>query len=231
MITVRLDSREAISNKGLRKALEKINDITLETDKPLNVGDILVGKYLIERKSTTDILTRNKDGSLHIFDQLDRLVEQEAKGLIPIILINGSYINAWKYRGIGKQHLVRSQISGLLNTIEFKYGFRVFKFDDEQHVVNWIRNLIKRAKDPNKEQLRSLRTTPNRKMTMNEKALYILQGFKGIVPTKSRKLLKEYKSIENIFVSGSKERLASTIGEKYADEFYKLIYHNYEGEK
>ena len=56
MITIILDSREASTNKGLKKSLQAIDNIIYKEEE-LRVGDILVGNYLIERKSVKDILT------------------------------------------------------------------------------------------------------------------------------------------------------------------------------
>jgi len=238
-IKVILDSKEASTNKSLKRLIENIDGIIFEV-KQLGVGDLLIGKYLIERKSVKDILTRYKDGSLHIFDQLDRLKIKESEGFIPIILVDGLYFNAWNKKPHNKQNQIRSQISGLENKIRFdkRYEFQVIKYDDERQVFNWIKNLINRAQNPNKQQLRSLRTTPQRIMSDDDKSLYILQGYKFIGPTKTKRLLNEFGSIDNIhydlhYAHGSileenKERFIKFAGKKALEEFLRVNKHNYE---
>jgi len=232
MVKIILDSREASSNPKLKTSLEKLTDVDSLVIEELNVGDILVGNYLIERKSTPDLLTRNKDGSLHIFRQLDRLKMREKEGFQPILLIEGYYDKIWKFYPIRKQKMKESQVFGLINSIVLKYRIPVVKVDTKLQLTVWIKNLVKRAQDPTKTQLNTLRTTPQRNMSLEDHALYVLQGYPGVGPVKSRKLLEEFNSIEGLFrclycgliesAMESRESLEDILGKKYAGKFREI---------
>ncbi len=246
MTSIILDSREASTNPKLERSLRNLKDIDSFKVEQLGAGDILVGTYLIERKTPKDLLTR-VDGALHIFPQLDKLVEKRNEGLIPILLIEGIISDAWQYRGIPKMKVIRAQISGLLNSIQlFKYHIPIFKWDTHTQTMSWIQNLAKNAQNPNKVQLKTLRTCPKRKMTMDEKALYLLQGIEGIGPKKSVKILEEFGSIDQLvwdisvwrddnIISISEEynrkRLIKIIGEKYFNKFIAVMQHEYQGDE
>lgn len=229
-----LDSRESVSNSKLKKSLERLDtDFKIEQ---LSVGDILIGRYIIERKSTQDLLTRNKDGSLHIFQQIERLIEKRNEGLIPILLVEGLFFDAWKYRPVTKMSIIQAQLFGLLNSIQlFKYYIPVVKVDSHAQLMIWIKNLIKRAKDPSQAQLRTLRTHPRRELSMNDQALYQLQGHKGIGVNRSKKALKSFGNIINIYTIANHTDmlvLEKIIGKNYTKHLFDVIYHEYkEGEK
>ena len=233
-----LDSKEASTNPKLKKSLLRLDDdLKIES---LGTGDVLVGKYLIERKTPKDLLTR-VDGALHIFTQLDRLIEKRNEGLIPILLVEGSFSDAWKYRHPNKMHVIQAQIFGLLNSIQlFKYHIPIVKMDTHAQTIMWIKNLIKRTKDPSQKQLKILRTHPRRELSMDDKALYLIQGFKKIGPKRSKEILEEFGSVGLLIWSLTRDDkwavdiatkdLEKVIGKSATKEIKDVLYHGY-GEK
>lgn len=241
MTSIILDSKEASTNPKLERSLRNLMNIDSFKVESLGTGDILVGTYIIERKTPKDLLTR-VEGRLHIFDQLDRLIERRNEGLIPILLVEGIISDAWEYRGIPKMKVIRAQIAELLNSIQLSKHIPIFKWDTHTQVISWIQNLAKTANDPNEVQLKTLKTHPRREMTMDEESLHKLQAFEGIGPKKSKRILEGFGSILNLIwrVRYSSELTVKQdawvifkkmVGKKTAIKFFDVLNHNYEGDK
>ena len=233
MVEVEIDVREASTNTRLRGLIErrvaKMDEVTHYSDnKEMFVGDLRIGHFVIERKHTTDILTKNDDGSLHLWNQKDRLLEMRALGFEICILVEGKYGKAWNRKPYKQRKVIQAQINGIENRLMFKDKIPIKKCDNAEEVVEWLKNLVKRAHNPNSESLKALRTHPRRNLSMDQKAEYILQGYRGIGPAKSRKCTTKWKNLkhmnENMIndEAGFFLELSKLIGKKYAKEFVEV---------
>ncbi len=232
MIKIIMDTQEFASNPQLAKRILNLKGDFAFEHKSLEVGDLLVGNFLIEIKKTTDILTKNDDGSFHIKSQLDRLLIKRKQGAEVSILIEGKYSDAWNNRPYSKKKMIQSQIDTLEHEILFKYGIPIKKVDDINGSVRWIRRLLKIAKKPDQSLLSALRITPSRKMSMNEKLLYMLQGVKTVGPAKSVKLAKEFGSLIGLseridLIHDTTHVLTRLIGSKSAKELISVWKYEY----
>ena len=110
-------------------------------------------------------------------------------------------------------------IRGFLLSILLKHKVPLIFTKDAQDTAKFI-SLIAR------KQTREMSLNVTKKsLTPSEQKQFILEGFPGIGPKTSKKLLKKFKTLRNIFNS-SEEELKEVIGKK-AEIFKELIYSKY----
>jgi Fanconi anemia group M protein len=178
---------------------ELINQDCSVDFKQLEIGDYLSGKYVIERKTIPDL--QSSLISKRIFSQIDNLKSQKN----PILIIEGK--QDWK--------LNKKAFYGIILFIIKSNIFIIFS-DNPKETANYIKlfSIENKQKDFS---FRFNKKTDSKK----EIAEYVLQGFPGIGPSTSKKLLNKFGSLRKIFLA-SQQELENVLGKKYLD-FKKVL--------
>lgn len=167
----------------------------------LNLGDYIVNNHIIERKTLNDLQSSiiNK----RIFSQLIDL--QQTNSLLII------------EKGINNTQIIHpNALKGFLLSLSTDYKVPFIFSEDEKDTALFISILAKKQID--KEiSLRHSRT----QLTETQQKQFILEGFPNIGPVSAKKLIKEFKSLKNIF-NANEQDLEKILGKKVKD-FLELI--------
>lgn len=175
--------------------------------RELKVADYIVKGIAIERKTVSDFISSmiNK----RLLRQLEDLQQYEKKLLI--------------IEGIEEQELYNDKIDfginpnairGFLLSILLKYKVPIIFTKNYKDTAKFI-SVASRKKE--KEMSLNVNKKP---LNKKEQAQFILEGFPGIGPATSKKLLKEFKTLKKIF-NAPETRLQKCIGKK--SEIFKLL--------
>ena len=179
--------------------------------KELKIGDYIVKETIIERKTISDFITSmiNK----RLMKQLEELGQFKNKLLI--------------IEGIEEQELYNDEkigvngnaIRGFLLSILLKYKIPIVYSKDSQDTAKFISVL---AKKQNKEMsLQGKKKTLDKK----EQLQFIVESFPGIGPKKSKQLLEQFGSVQNIILAPTEE-LQKVLG-KQAEIIREIIERKY----
>ncbi len=157
----------------------------------LPLGDYIINNTIIERKTFSDLQSSiiNK----RVFEQLKDL--QKTNSLLII-------------EGESDLFIHENALRGFLLSLSLNYKIPLIFSKNEKDTASYISLLAK--KPINKEiSLRQSRS----QMSLEETKQFILEGFPGIGPSTAKKLLKEFKSLSNIF-NASEDDLERVIKSK-----------------
>lgn len=177
--------------------------------KNLKVADYIIKGVAIERKTVSDFVSSMINGRL--IKQLEELGQYKEKLLI--------------VEGIDEQELYTdsedrigmhpNSIRGFLLSILLKHKVPIIFTKNYEDTAKFLSVLSKRK--PNELPLNVKKKNLNKK----EQKQFIIEGFPGIGPKTSKKLLKKFKTIKNI-INASEEELKEVIGKK-AENIIKII--------
>lgn len=183
--------------------------------KELKVADYIVKGVAVERKTVQDFVSSmiNK----RLFRQLEEMQQYNSNLLI--------------IEGIDEQELYSDQeiiegekiglhpnaIRGFLLSILLKYKVPIIFTKNQEDTAKFISLIAKKQKRDT-----SLRPT-KRTHSKKEQIQFILEGFPGVGPKTSKKLIKKFKNLEGIF-NASLEELQEILGKK-AESFKELLEH------
>jgi len=210
--------------------------------KELKVADYIVKNTAIERKTINDFISSmiNK----RLLKQLEELQQYKNR----LLIIEGieeqelytdskewisSRLSEEAKKKVALQRLEEeargkqgvssrmhpNAIRGFLLSILLKYKVPIIFTKNYKDTAKFIAVLGKKQ-----EKEMSLNVT-KKNLNKKERMQFILEGFPGIGPKTSKKLLKKFKTLRNIF-SASEEELKEIIGKK-AESFKELIYSKY----
>lgn len=209
-VKIIIDHRE--KNSLVISELEELN-FDLEF-KQLKVADFLVKNVAIERKTVNDFIASMKNRRL--IKQLEEIQQYENRLLI--------------VEGIDEQELYTDSedwvgmhpnaIRGFLLSIVLKYKVPIIFSKNYEDTAKFI-SLIARKKTDAEISLNVNKKTLNEK----ERLQFILEGFPGIGPKTSKKLLQKFKTIKSL-VNASEEELKEVLGKK-AEIVFKIINKKY----
>lgn len=188
-------------------------DLNLKIEfKDLKVGDYIVKNTAIERKTVNDFISSIKNKRL--MNQLEELQQYKNKLLI--------------IEGIDEQELYTdldeeigmhpNAVRGFLLSVLLKYRVPIIFTKNYEDTAKFILILSKK-----KEKEISLNIT-KKNLNAKERKQFIIEGFPGIGPKTAKKLLKKFKTIQNIINAPEKE-LKELIGKKA--EIFKLVKKRY----
>ena len=179
--------------------------------KKLETGDYIINNIIIERKTIPDFISSML--SKRIIPQLLSLQKYKRKLLI-IEGIDEEYL----YHDKSKSKLHANSIRGFLLSIILEYNIPIILTHNCKDTAIYLNLLAKKQKKPSS-------LNPKRKAkSLKEQLQYVLEGFPGIGPKSSQKLLKKYKTIKNI-INQPLENLKADIGKKA--EILKLLTESY----
>ena len=220
-----IDSKEA--NTKVAQRLFKLLPTEIES---LEVGDYLVGEFLVERMSLSDFLNKVRSGRL--WQQLNKLASVESHK--PRIIIEGSFGLIYKLKRkrdedgkIVEERVLNwseNQLYGLLEAIIDRYKIPILNFSSAYWTVNYITYLNFKSGGKTNKQVRFQKPSE----TLAEKQIYFISGLPNVGYELAKRLLEYFKTPKNV-VNASIEELQKVkgIGEKTANEVFTIINSEY----
>lgn len=179
--------------------------------KELKIGDYIINNIIIERKTINDFIESMKNKRL--LKQIENLKQYKK----PLLIIEGLE-QEWLYNE--KEERIHSNaIRGFILSILLKHNIPIIFSKNPQDTAKYI-SVIANKKQTNMS-LNIKRKTLNKKEQMK----FIIEGFPGIGPKTSEKLLDEFKTIKNIINAPEKE--LEKILRKKTKFFKEIIKENY----
>ena len=170
---------------------------------PLQVGDFLINNTIIERKTLSDFISSML--SKRLIQQLSNMQQYNKR----LLIIEGE-LNKNTFEN---SKLNPNSIKGMILSTCLDMNIPIIRTKNSEETSIYLFLLAKRQlKKQSEISLHS--RIPKTKQEQKE---YILQAFPNIGPTKSKQLLKEFKSLKNIF-SSTKEELNNVLKNR-AKEF------------
>ena len=190
--------------KEIVEILKKEKEINLLV-KNLEIGDFIVGDYIIERKSFSDFLSS-------IIDK--RLFRQIFESNKTILIIEGPFYFS--------RNLSMNAYYGALASILLSQNVKmIFSFNKEEtaKIIVW---LAKKYVTKNRKEIYKFAVPKKSSKSNKELVIQILSSFPGVSIKTAEKILKEFKNIYN-FVTAKPYKLYKVLGEKKAKKIIKLI--------
>ena len=176
----------------------------------LKVGDFIIGKTAVERKTIQDFF------SSMINKRLSRQLEELQQYPNKLLIIEGT--EHQEIYSDSEEGIHPNSIRGFLLDIILKYKVPVIFTKNYEDTAGFL--LILAKKQEKEISLRAVKKTRDKKESLQ----YILEGFPGIGPKTAKKLLKKYKTIKSI-INASLEELKTEIGKKA--EIFRLLEEEY----
>lgn len=183
--------------------LHSNKDIELAINS-LKVGDYLIGKTIIERKTTSDFISSmiNK----RLVSQLNQMKQYSSQ----LLIIEGNTAN---FETFHNPNAVRGMIISIITNYQTPIIFTKDYEDTSDYLVTLAKQQLKK---PQEISLHS--RIPK---TLVEQKQYILQSFPNIGPITAKKLLDKFKNIQNIF--NAPEQELEEILKKRTKEFKRIL--------
>lgn len=179
--------------------------------RELKIGDYLVKDTIIERKTIPDFVSSMINGRL--LKQLEELKQFENK----LLIIEG--LSKQEIYSDENQKVNANAIRGFLLSIALKHKIPLIFTKDSEDTAKFMDVLSKKKSKEIK--LNAGKKTLDKK----EQLQFIIEGFPGIGPKKSKELLKKFSTIQNI-INAPLEDLEKILG-KRAENFIELIERKY----
>jgi Fanconi anemia group M protein len=199
------DNRETASPVVRNLSLMGVN-LRLEQ---LSVADYVISNRVgIERKNSKDFTDSIKDGRL--FKELKILVETYER---PILVLEDDPFK--------ESNLSENAIYGAISSIILNLGVTLYKTKDAKETAMFLYQLAKKEQSERKSVLK-LRF--DKAPIENSRLLeFIVAGIPGVNNFRAKMLLKELKTLQNIFLADIPDLTkVENIGKKIAQEIYKI---------
>ena len=207
------DNRETASSVVRNLSLMGIN-LKLEQ---LSVGDYVISKRVgIERKSSQDFTDSIKDGRL--FKELKDLTDNYDRAIL--ILEEDPFENS---------SLTENAIYGAITSIILNLGVIIYKTKDAKETAMFLYQLAKKEQSDSNTTLKlRFDKAPIETSRLLE---YLIAGIPGINTLRAQNLLKELKTLQNIFLADIPDLTKiENIGKKIAQEIYKISRYKYKND-
>ena len=179
--------------------------------RELKVADYIVKDVAIERKTINDFV--NSMINKRLFNQIQELQQYKNK----LLLVEG--IDEQELYSDDESGVNGNAIRGFLLSILLKHNIPIIFTKNAEDSAKFISVLSR--KQTKEMALKAKKRILNKK----EQLQFIIESFPGIGPVTAQKLLKKFKTIQNI-INASEEELKETIGKK-AEVVNKLVNMNY----
>ena len=183
--------------------LKSSNQVKLEI-KSLKIGDYLIGKTIIERKTTNDFV------SSMINKRLIQQLRQMKKYKSQLLIIEGDFESLYRLKN-------SNSVRGFIISILTNYQIPIIFTKDYNDTAQYLITLAKQQLKPKIESSLHSRIPK----TIQEQKQYILEAFPGIGPATSKKLLKEFKTLAATLTATTEE--LEKILRKKAKDFKKIM--------
>ncbi len=164
--------------------LKENKDINLIIDS-LKIGDYLIGKTIIERKTTQDFISSML--SKRLIEQLNQMNSYKQKMLI----IEGNQEDFMNQDSKLNPNAIRGFILSIISNYNTNVIFTINHKDTSSYLITLAKQQIK----PKTESSMHTRIPK----TLNEQKQYILESFPNIGPKRAKKLLKQFNTLNNVF--------------------------------
>jgi len=209
----------------IREPKEIINKLKLNKKIPvvsqvIEIGDYLLPNgYAIERKHGRDLMSSTISNRL--FEQLNALYEFEH----PILAIISE--NVWKDFYFSRSKYIHKQYIGLLSTLSAKYPkLQVMFFDTDEMFIAYLESLYKKLTSDGSSERPQPRLRKAKRI--EEVQENFLCSVKGISVKSSKKILKKFKTIENVCKATSEDiQKVDKINKKQSEDLYNVLHHEY----
>jgi len=179
LLHVIIDNRE----HKLMKVLDKKKDKIRYENKQLDIADVLISNEIaIERKEGFDFIASIKDNRL--FEQLLRLKETYD---IPILILEGLNDDVFDNTGMNV-----NSIYGALSFVSYKLGISVIPTRNLEDTAIVIERIAYR--EQLKDDMPLLCRTAPKKMNLQERRYFIMEGLVDIGPKKAKLLIDTFKT-------------------------------------
>jgi DNA excision repair protein ERCC-4 len=182
-----VDSNEAVENESMVESLRKVVEVAV---KPLQAGDYLIvgreSNALVERKTIMDFLNSLKG---RMWDQLSLIKEFEGE---KVIILEG-YLGLYR-----KRKWNEASILALMDRIVNEWKVPIIPTPDKRATLTylvWKNKSLGEVEEFREYPLRVRR----RDMTVEEQAVYVLEGLVGHETAKA--LLSHFKTLRNVFAA------------------------------
>jgi len=202
LIKIQIDYRER--NSIVASELVKLG-FEIEFQE-LKIGDYISNNIIIERKTIQDFISSMLSGRM--LKQLQNMVCLENK----LLIIEGYKENDLYEDNNHQNKLNPNSIRGFLLSITLRHKIPIIFTKDARDTARYISVIAKKPAQSSEKSLNIAKTC----MTKKGRKRFILEGFPGIGPNTSKKLLKKFGSIKNI-INADEETLRKTIGNKKAE--------------
>jgi len=200
-----IDYRE--KNSLVPSALKKLG-IQIEF-KQLKVADYIAKGVAIERKTISDFL-----GSM-VNKRLTKQLQELQQYKKHLLIIEG-FEDQELYNGHG---INENAIRGFLLSISLKHNTPIIFSQNHEDTAKFIERIAKKKPQP-EQSINATKKALNKKEQMQ----FILESFPGIGPKTAKKLLKEFKTIQNL-INTPIEKIQECIGKKA--EIFKILQEKY----
>jgi len=178
----------------------------------LEVGDYVIGDYIIERKTILDFISSIADGRL--YEQLNKLKDKNA-----ILILEGEEEEIFI-----TPELSPNYIRSLILKILLEYKVPIIRTKNFVETSNYLyllaKNVYKRATIPQ----------GSKEEDFDRIKENILKQIPGIGDTLAKKLLERFRNLKNI-VLAKKVELSNVIGEVRAERLKRIFEEDYKGGK
>ena len=182
-----VDSNEAAENESMVESLRKVVEVAV---KPLPAGDYLIvgreSNALVERKTIMDFLNSLKG---RMWEQLSLIKEFEGE---KVIILEG-YLGLYR-----KRKWNEASILALMDRIVNEWKVPIIPTPDKRATLTylvWKNKSLGEVEEFREYPLRVRR----RDMTVEEQAVYVLEGLVGHETAKA--LLSHFKTLRNVFAA------------------------------
>ena len=183
----------------------------------LTVADYMISNRVgIERKSAQDFNDSIKDGRL-----FNELIELKNKFESPILILEGDPFN--------ESHINENALYGAITSIILNLGINVYRTKDPEESAMFLYQLARKEQSENKNKINiRFDKAPIETSRLLE---YIVAGIPGVNRLRAKNLLKEFKTLQNVFLADIPDLTKiENIGKKIAQEIYKISRYNYKND-
>ncbi|MHA2007939.1 MAG: DEAD/DEAH box helicase [Promethearchaeota archaeon] len=204
------DNRETASSVVRNLSLMGVNIRLVQ----LSVGDYVISKRVgIERKSSQDFTDSIKDGRL--FKELKQLIENYDRA---ILILEGDPLEI--------STISENAIYGAITAIILNLGVVVYKTKDARETAMFLYQLAKKEQS---ERIVNLKLRFDKAPIETSRLLeYLIAGIPGVNALRAKNLLKEFRTLQNIFLADIPDLTKiENIGKKIAHQIYKISRYKY----
>lgn len=187
--------------------------IKLKLDQ-LPVADYVISERVgIERKSAKDFNDSIIDGRL--FNELSELGEQFSR---PILILEGD--------PFADSNISENALYGAITSIILNFGISIYKTNDSFETAQFLFQLAKKEQTITRSSLKlRFDKAPIETSRLLE---YVVAGIPGVNALRAKNLLKELKTLQNIFLADIPDLTKiDNIGKKIAQQIYKISRYKY----
>ncbi|MFX1558344.1 MAG: ERCC4 domain-containing protein, partial [Promethearchaeota archaeon] len=181
----------------------------------LEVGDYVISERVgIERKSAQDFNDSIKDGRL--FDELFNLTRNFERSIL--ILEGDPFSNT---------NVNENALYGAITSIILNLGITIYKTNDAKETATFLLQLAKKEYSESKGETKlRFEKKPIETSRLLE---YIIAGIPGVNALRAKNLLKNLKTLNEIFNADISDLMqVENIGKKIAQEIYKISRYKYQ---